>query len=298
LDLEVVDFKNYMTPTDEEIKCRERVARTINALVTQKSQGFYETEVYGSLASGYSLASADLDIRVYPPSTRDQVSAPNIATTRRLKGFLFSLIHPLKKVGFIDSSFVFSRFPLLDTQHAASQIIVQIVSANSSRLSAEYIKAQINRDPDILPIYAVVRIMLQLRNLHDVFRGGLGSYSVIMMIIASTKLLPGASVGEKLINFFDFYTTLDTTKHSVGLVPPGLHPKYPSQSQIPAIPQNPSVEQTVSCFCFLPIYIAIVSYLLTFSFCQTVLALQTSSILRKTGTRLYARPARPCGQDQ
>jgi non-canonical poly(A) RNA polymerase PAPD5/7 len=249
LDREIADFKNYITLTEEERTCRERLARMVDKAVKKMSQGIYETEIHGSMAFGYSLGSSDLDVRIYLPSARELVSAPSIKSTTRLKWFLFSLIKPMKTLGFIDPQLVYSRIPLLDTRHPESQVSVQVVSANSSRLSMEYLKPQIKEDPDILSIYAVVRLMLQLRNLHDVFHGGLGSYSLIMMIIASTKLLSGASVGEKLINFFDFYTTLDTTKQTVGLIPPAIHPKYRHAVQIPKIPQNPTVEQTVSPSC-------------------------------------------------
>jgi non-canonical poly(A) RNA polymerase PAPD5/7 len=214
----------------------------------KNSRGSYKIQVFGSVAAGYDLSFADLDLRLYKPGMERLVKAPSPQTTYDLERYLESIIPMLHSLGFEKPLFVHSRYPLVDSTYKASGTKVQVVSANSSLLSKRFIKKQVQEHPDLLSIYAVIRTMINIRNLNDVFRGGIGSYSLLMMIIASLKLLPGSSPGENLINFLEFYSTIDTTKHTIGIVPPGIHPRYSKRMDIPLPPNSPTREQVVSLY--------------------------------------------------
>jgi len=97
--------------------------------------------------------------------------------------------------------------------------------------------------PHLMGIYTVVRTMMVLRSLEDVFRGGVGSYTLVMMIIASLKLAPGSSMGQSLINFFGFYGNLDTYKETIGLMPPALHPKLDHANQVAKLGPDATAEE-------------------------------------------------------
>ncbi|KAF2147443.1 uncharacterized protein K452DRAFT_282448 [Aplosporella prunicola CBS 121167] len=90
--------------------------------------------------------------------------------------------------------------------------------------------------PALRAIYTVVRQMLEVRGLTDVYFGGLGSYSIFMMVVASFKLHPrpeNDSLAQHLIDFLTFYTKLDTNELWVSIEPPSLTKKIeakPKQS--------------------------------------------------------------------
>jgi non-canonical poly(A) RNA polymerase PAPD5/7 len=208
--------------------------------------GLFKIDVFGSVANGYDLSFADLDLRLCLSGVEDRIRAPSREDVIRLKRYLTSMIPVLQNLGFDTPELVHSRYPLLDTRYPDAAIKVQVVSANNTTLSIDFINLQIQEHPDLPSIYAVIRTMLKIRDLSDVFHGGIGSYTLVMMIIASLKLLPGESAGENLINFLEFYSTIDTKNHTIGLVPPGIHPKYRTKYDIPPTSNVTTREQRVS----------------------------------------------------
>jgi len=69
---------------------------------------------------------------------------------------------------------------------------------------------------------------LDLRGLLDVFRGGLSSYGLLMMLVASTKLhgnMQPQNPSQQLLHFLKFYSTLDMEKNWISIDPPALRDK-------------------------------------------------------------------------
>ena len=245
LNQEIADFTRYILPSPAETKAREQTARLIANIVEQDSNGQFKSVMFGSNASGYGLGMADVDIRLCLPKREHQITAPNRDEMLLLEEYLQRVQGLLLQSGFRQAKFLRSRVPLVDAIHDESGIRVQIVSTNSTRLSHAYIKQQMELHPDLLSVYAVAKVLLKIRNLMDVWRGGIGSYTLINMVIASLKLLPSESLGENLVNFLDFYSKLETRKSTVGLIPPAIHEKYHSKHDFSDLPQNPTTEQLV-----------------------------------------------------
>ncbi|EOD44085.1 PAP/25A-associated [Neofusicoccum parvum] len=90
--------------------------------------------------------------------------------------------------------------------------------------------------PALRTVYTLVKYMLEIRGLTDVFRGGMGSYSIFYMIVAGIKFGPQTAKDDpaaQLLAFMDFYSNFDTTKNWISLEPLEILPKIetkPTQS--------------------------------------------------------------------
>ena len=81
--------------------------------------------------------------------------------------------------------------------------------------------------PYLYELYFVLKAALEIRGLTDVFRGGLGSYPLLMMLVASIKLNPHPrnDAAGALINFLEFYGSFDNTSKGISIDPPELFDK-------------------------------------------------------------------------
>lgn len=81
--------------------------------------------------------------------------------------------------------------------------------------------------PYLCQLYFVVKTMFDVRGLSDVFRGGFGSYSLFMMIVASIRHNPHPrkDAAGGLINFLKFYRSFRTEKLGISIEPVWLFDK-------------------------------------------------------------------------
>ena len=81
--------------------------------------------------------------------------------------------------------------------------------------------------PYLRQLYYVVKTIFDVRGLSDVFRGGFGSYSIFMMIVASLRHSPHPrnDAAGGLINFFKFWSSYDTKTKGISIEPTYLFDK-------------------------------------------------------------------------
>jgi non-canonical poly(A) RNA polymerase PAPD5/7 len=231
LSRNIAAFHRYITPTRAEKLARHEVRTEIFRAIKAGAPRSVRFKPFGSIASHLSTADADMDIRCYlagssrdvlPPSREDRAKVVG-----HLRGIAARMVQPGGGAcgggGFYGIVGRHSRYPLLDMRHRRSQMTLQIVSANSAHLSTESVKGFADRLPSLAPLYGVLRTMLKVRGLSDVYRGGLSSYPLVNMIAASLQLRPGRSLAEDLLNFLRLYSTLDTSAKVVSLAPPAVH---------------------------------------------------------------------------
>jgi non-canonical poly(A) RNA polymerase PAPD5/7 len=197
---EIHAFASWIRPTEAEVAARETaIQQTTDIMQTFVKD--YKVEVFGSSRNGLGLASSDIDLRLYqdwdqsdangvenwmpaqpailPP--RGKVRRGNMRCLSRLQD-LFQK-HP----DYILCNIRHARYPLLHMQHVPSGIDIQIVCANDTSKQRARIAKYLEEEPHLFDIYTVLRTLLDVRGLTDVFRGGLGSYNILVMIVAALK---------------------------------------------------------------------------------------------------------------
>ncbi|KAB2580058.1 Non-canonical poly(A) RNA polymerase protein Trf4-1 [Lasiodiplodia theobromae] len=243
LRAEIEAFAEHIQPTPEEHTGRIAVvdkmldtwARFIDSRKDKNYKGL-KLELFGSQRNGLATATSDLDVRLYDPKISeksDEKQAPKHMTRKLLKKGL-EMTFPFYQA---DDQFMlvflrFSRYPLISMQHAPSSLDVQIVASNDTSYARMIMDKYMEELPALRSLYMLIRYLLEIRGLHDVFRGGISSYSVFYLIVAGIKL--GSSPAshdpaEQLLAVLDFYSQFDTTNNWISLEPLSILPKIESK---------------------------------------------------------------------
>lgn len=221
---EIQSFVKYIKPTDLEIAARDAVIRQTRDLIHDILPD-HSTEVFGSQRTGLNLATSDIDIRLWKenvPEMKGTIArmAPRHQVRKILERDLNILHHTLDAhPDYKLCQLRHARYPLISVQHTASGYDLQIVCNNDTANSRETIKELLQKDEDIYALFSLWKTMLDIRGLSDVYRGGLGSYSLLIMIIAALRALSlteTESVSRKFLLTLRFYGEIfDSYKHGL-----------------------------------------------------------------------------------
>ncbi|KAI4945190.1 hypothetical protein J4E91_008168 [Alternaria rosae] len=232
LHSEIVRFYKYTKPDRYETAARKHIIEQVQRQVKQCLPK-YNIEVFGSERTGIAMPLSDLDFRLVlksQPSNPAQAKLPPDAKERK-KGT--NLLRHLywktfnKNGAYILAAIRHARYPLIAAQDRKSGLDVQVVLANDTSISRVTMQEYMEKIPYLRELYWVIKTMFDIRGLSDVFRGGFGSYSLFMMVVASIKHSPKPpkDSARALLHFLDFWGNFDTTKHGVSIEPAYLFDK-------------------------------------------------------------------------
>lgn len=248
--MEISRFWNYIRPTKAEMAARDAVIRQTQKII-QESSSDVKTEIFGSQRTGLVLATSDLDLRIFNEH-QDGTTDPEKAPRYRYRKEALKLLRGLCQVFLTNRDYVLchlrhARYPLISMQHNGSGLDVQIVCANDTSHSRNVMQKYLSKHKDLAILFSVLKIMLDIRGLSDVFRGGIGSYSLFMMVVASLELwgqpmhwnghgdplrvrpkygsYDKSSLGSKLLHFLEFYATFDSKWNAIAVQPPKVYRK-------------------------------------------------------------------------
>ncbi|KAI8939085.1 hypothetical protein NX059_004924 [Plenodomus lindquistii] len=229
---EIDRFCTYARPNHYDKIARNRVIDRVRRDALKGLPNF-TLEVFGSERTGTALATSDIDLRlVNPEKVSDPAQAnrppPPKARTKALRT-LHKLHQHFKN---LNKSYVLAlirhaRYPLISLQDRRTGLDVQIVLSNDTSESRRIMQHYLEVYPYLLPLFTVVKTIFDIRGLSDVFRGGFGSYSLFMMIVASIQQNPHPrnDAAGALLNFLKFYRDFDTTKQGISVEPAELFDK-------------------------------------------------------------------------
>jgi non-canonical poly(A) RNA polymerase PAPD5/7 len=230
--MEIERFHEFAKPDDIETLAREKIISQVRQDV-QKTLPKHDIEVFGSERTGLAMATSDIDFRLLrkgqidenaqsglPPEPKERTKGLKALQNLQNKGFTSHKLYPI-------SLLRFARYPLISLQDRHSGLDLQIVLSNDTSLSRKFIQDYTEQYPYLRAVYFVVKTTFDIRGLSDVFRGGFGSYTLFMMIVASIqqKPHPRNDAAGCLLNFLDFYRDFDTTLHGLSVNPPAVFDK-------------------------------------------------------------------------
>ncbi|KAA8626688.1 TRF4 DNA polymerase sigma [Pyrenophora tritici-repentis] len=226
LDMEIDKFYKYSRPTQHEQNARKHVIDQVRNHVLERVPK-HHIDVFGSQTTGLALPTSDIDFRL---RSQRQVEDPKLAIwpppedeRRKCVATLRDLFYKVfkKKGYYILTALRHARYPLIVAQDQRSGLDVQIVLANDTWLSREIMAKYMQEIPYLQKLFCVIKTILNVRGLSDVFRGGFGSYSLFMMVVASIKHMPHPrnDAAGALMNFLEFWAKFDTKTKGVSLKP-------------------------------------------------------------------------------
>ncbi|BEI83741.1 hypothetical protein CcaverHIS002_0403450 [Cutaneotrichosporon cavernicola] len=211
LNEEVTAFYNFVTPTEGEYEVRKHVIEFISAQV-RKWKPEMEVVAFGSWQTQLYLPMGDLDLVVVPPLTRPW-------SNKDTANFLTNLSVVLRNSGIADKIALVlgAKVPIIKfvTRPQYGNIPVDISFNQTNGIdSGKIITHYLDALPGARELITVVKYFLSQRQMNEVFTGGLGSYSVICLVISFMQMHPKLrraemdaqrNLGTLLLEFFELY---------------------------------------------------------------------------------------------
>lgn len=210
LHQELVDLTKYVSPTPAESAARSLVVRKCDAIVRNLFPG-RKVECFGSFETGTFLPTSDIDLVVIP----DHNGADNEIVHPPLRKLARALIKAGIAEGRSMQVISRARVPIIKFVDRLTGLPVDISFNVASGLDgAKFLKAQMIKYPALRPLVLVLKLFLDLRGLNEVFRGGLGSFSIACLLVSFFQVHPliqldylkaEDNLGVLLIEFLELY---------------------------------------------------------------------------------------------
>ena len=200
LEEDIEAFAQWMSPTAEEQTQRTKLSERVSAMITECCGKECKPLVFGSTATGLYSPLSDIDIVVLG-----------------LEGDLTSWIYRLAETLQRDKNVIqlriiaSARVPLIKFIDAKTCIPVDIsLNVDSGPRNTATVKQLLKEYPMAKKLFVVLKYLLTVCGLNEVYTGGLGSYALFLMVIASIQQHSLSSTGpvtlsSALLHFFSFF---------------------------------------------------------------------------------------------
>ena len=191
--------------------------------------------VHGSRSTGLAGPLSDIDFSLSlpefekdplargPSATRPEAVRAGMRMLVALRGALEQHQH------FRAIEIIGARLPLLSAVDRRTGLKFQIQALAPTLPAKEYTLYYLTEFPTLRPLFILLRSALQMRGLTRTITGGMGSYSLLMMIVTALKhsmgIFPRRDLSSQLLHVLNFYASADLYKNGYSVDPPRTFPK-------------------------------------------------------------------------
>jgi non-canonical poly(A) RNA polymerase PAPD5/7 len=249
---EIADFFEFVRPHAYE----EAVRRTLITRVQQAVRAWapeakdVEIKSFGSFAAGLYLPTADMDLVAVSPrylQSGQKVFCQSNSKMHKLGQYLQN-----RKVAMDGTLTVITKakVPIIKFTDRDTDIKVDISFENDTGLVANKTFAEWKEKYPAMPVIVVlIKQMLAMRGLNEVYLGGLGGFSIICLVVSMMQHMPELQsgnmdaqlhYGELLLNFLDLYgNKFNLQSTGITMNPPSYYDKIRH-------PRNPQNDNTLT----------------------------------------------------
>jgi hypothetical protein len=225
LGVEIRAFEKYCTPSLEEQKAVDNVLNELKRVIREHDESLV-VDVIGSRATGLADPLSDFDINIYSSKNPDLSDAE---MSRKILSPLYKRLKYGPRL-FRDLTYIKqAKVPIVLGQHNLAGILVQFQSTPRSQPTREYVQSAMIKHPTLKPLFKLLKQALQMRGLTVGSSGGITSYPLLNMIVASLQFSATkntlADVGNDFMAFLSFYSDFDFGKHGISTNPLELFEK-------------------------------------------------------------------------
>lgn len=202
---EIVDFINWMGPTEEERYARDSCVQRVKDLVGQTWPEAL-VEVFGSLRTQFYVPSSDIDLVIMFPDDEERAPLKKLAAL-------------LKKNEVAEEGSIQvvakARVPIVKYVDRLTAYPVDIsFNVTSGTESGDLVSRYSAQFPALRPLTLLVKHFLEMRGLNEVYSGGIGSYTVTCMVLSFLQvhplvqaevIRPHENLGVMLLEFLELY---------------------------------------------------------------------------------------------
>ncbi|KAI4321873.1 hypothetical protein MLD38_035204 [Melastoma candidum] len=201
LHKEIVDFCEFLSPTQEEQESRNAAVDSVTETVKYIWPNC-QVAVFGSFNTGLYLPTSDIDVVIMGSGVKKpQLGLHALSRALSLKGIAKKILVIAK-----------ARVPIIKFVEKRSGVAFDIsFDIENGPKAATFIKDAVSRLPPLRPLCLILKVFLQQRELNEVYSGGIGSYALLTMLMAmlrnvrASQPLPEHNLGVLLVHFFEFY---------------------------------------------------------------------------------------------
>lgn len=223
LTWEILAFHDYILPTAEELTAAEQAITDLRSCVLSITPST-QVDLIGSRRTGLATPLSDLDFNVTDPEGANSTGQPQereqaVQLLRSLWARMPKACNFITASAFVDRA----RVPIIIGCHHPTNLKFQIQCTGDVSSSVRYAQERVAEYPTLRPLYLVLRQMLEIRGLNVGRMGGMGSYPLLIMIVAALKLGEGTmgrrEVGKQLCFFLDMFSKIDFYTTAISLTP-------------------------------------------------------------------------------
>ena len=225
LTSEILAFHEYVLPKPGELAAAEQAISALHACV-KSIDASVQVDLIGSRRTGLATPLSDLDFNITHPNGGDPARLSRDREREQAQELLRLLWEKLpKRRNFVQaSSFVDgARVPIITGLHSPTNLKFQIQCTGDVFNSMRYTQDCVAEYPTLRPLYMILRQMLEIRGLNVGRLGGLGSYPLLIMIVAALKFcetwIGRKEAGKQFCFFLDMYSKIDFYTTAISLVP-------------------------------------------------------------------------------
>lgn len=205
---ELLDFVKFVGPTEGEHLVRTFVISRVQKIIEHRWPSA-SLHVFGSFETKLYLPTSDIDLVVLSGSNGGELYEKP-AHLRKLANWLVKA-RIAEGIQVITSA----RVPIIKFVDSVTKINVDIsFNKPGGLVAAGVVKRYTETMPALRPLVIFIKHFLNMRGMNEVYLGGLGSYSIICMVIsflqrhpkvASGQVLQEENLGVLVVEFFELY---------------------------------------------------------------------------------------------
>lgn len=233
---EIVDFFEFVRPHEYEEILREkliqRIQQAVNSCHKPGTRGA-QIHCFGSFAAGLYLPTADMDLVAVTKGFLNNGVKTIGQDSRSIRSFGYHLA----SIGIANNMIPIAkaRVPIVKFVDAVTGIKVDISFENDSGLKANETFQRWKKEYPAMPVLVIlIKQMLAIRDLNEVFNGGLGGFSIICLVVhmldQMSQKMSSQEFGEKnyghlLLHFLDLYGNFNVAGIGLRMNPPAYFKK-------------------------------------------------------------------------
>lgn len=201
LHFEILEFSRFVSPTETELNSRNEMVMMVESIV-RSLWPLSTAVVFGSYATGLYLPTSDIDMCVLgTPEGGEMKELEQLAeAVRNVSGFA-RRVHVIR-----------AKVPLVKiiSRKTSMNCDISIGQGNGPKV-VPLIKGYLKDYPALRPLLLVIKCFLHQRDLNAVFTGGLGSYTIFLLVVSHLQMLKHnfpdmkTNLGAVLQSFFQLY---------------------------------------------------------------------------------------------
>jgi len=174
---EVLEFADWIQINTEELQIRYNLLSDIESLIKQHISRA-EVCMFGSTANRLALPSSDIDLLVF---------VPGITTSSSYSMLFDAILHIIlgsKSFNEIEPIYT-SQVPIISARHIKSGISIDLVIDRDDGLQGLCLVTTLDDTfKELRPLYLLTKAFLCSKNVHKPWKGGIGSFVLVNLIIA------------------------------------------------------------------------------------------------------------------